>query len=294
MTSLAIQQEQTVYSDALDNYTLSKASYDYIGSQGDPALRQLYAEQMSYYTHMYSNAAYDIIKSSLADSVVHESTIESWLIELNSYTADESRIDMYFQQGDYSNAMALLDSLQLKYQFSGYDSVEYNYYRTFKTLQFEWMYKGTYITDIAPGDISQLEYIAENSKGSAGAQARGILEFLEPDYYSFADCISLPDNLKSEAIGIGGGEKEADGLLEVSVKPNPANQYVEISYTSVEDLSMGNIKIWASSGSLIHTANLKSKAGVEKIDVSNWQPGMYFYSLTNGSNMKSGKFIINH
>ncbi|HEY9115891.1 MAG TPA: S8 family serine peptidase [Bacteroidales bacterium] len=292
LSSAQIQQRLTDYYESLANYNLAKTRFDSIGSQGDSGLLQLYTEQMSYYNGLYSIALYDMLRSDLADTLAHQSEVNSWLLYLDNYAADESRIDLFIQQGKYSNAMALLDSLALIYTFTAYDSIEYPFYQAFKTLQYSWLNDDRNVFELNTGEISQLVNIADSSQGSAGAQARGILEFAYPELYSYIDCLQMPDTTLKNRL-ISGSEKTENVFISITARPNPATYQLTFEYYCPKESKLGTIYIWNANSQLIKTINFKTNEGIEIVNVENWPAGVYFYSFTNELTVRSGKFVVN-
>lgn len=232
----------------------------------------------------------NVIRSDLADTIVNDSKLENWFIELDNFAADETLIDLYLQKGNYSSAMSLLDSLPALHNFTAYDLVEYPYYSILKTMQADWLSWDRNVFELTVGEISQLEAIATSSTGTAGAQARGILTFSNTESYEYVDCVQIPDTTaKSKPVA---DLDNIEDKLYVTAKPNPASGYVRFEYSNSDiDLS-GTIHIWNTSGQLVQSIVLTKSDGAKLVNVESWNEGMYFYSLAIGHNTVSGKLLI--
>jgi hypothetical protein len=291
LTSSLVQQRQTEYNQALSSYNTAKTQYDSLGPLGDSATRRQLDEQMSYYNQQLSRSAYDIIRSELADTLVQSTEINTWLLNLANYTADESRVDLLIQQDNYNHALALMDSLAIKYTFTAYDSVEYPFYQTFKTLQSCWLANRRSIFELTATEINQLSAIADNSNGIAGAQARGMLAFAYPDQYQYVDCIHMPDTtVKSLPFyDLGNTFNET---ISINAKPNPASRQISFDYFYMPENGSGTLSIWNTNGQLILTIKLNDNKGKEVVNIEHWKEGVYFYNLSNKRHSKTGKFIV--
>ena len=151
--------------------------------------------------------------------------------------------------------------------------------------------QGRTIFDLDSTEISNLVLIAENSTGTAGAQAKGILEYA----YGYHYCKCLPDNtlgLKNstlETISV-----ENDFVADISIEPNPSVTWAAFNYTLPSDKSKGVIEITDISGKLIDKFTIKGKQGQKIWDTGNVLNGVYFYTLNTEGYIKSGKIIVNH
>jgi hypothetical protein len=84
------------------------------------------------------------------------------------------------------------------------------------------------------------------------------------------------------------GIEENETLISASVYPNPATEYLSFSFD--KDVE-GELKLFNNEGQLLYSVNVK---GVEeKIDVSSFAIGTYYYSLFDKERkLTSGQFVI--
>ena len=289
LSSAGYQQRETDYNTATASYTNAVSQYD---AANDTATRDYWADKMSYYNIERARAAYDIIRSDMADTIAHPDLFKTWMEKLDTYTTAEAMVDYYLQQGDYTTALNKVDSLPYRFAFTAYDSTEYPLYSDFKHKQAAWLSDGRTIFDLKTSEIKSLIAIADSSKGTAGAQARAILQFAYPSQYSYTDCIGKPGGTtKSAALNNGSASENSE--LTVSVKPNPVSTSVTFSYTLPKDHSSGTVELYDNSGKKVKSLPVNNN-GTKTLDCSGLSSGIYLYRFTSGSSVKTGKFVIQH
>jgi len=186
--------------------------------------------------------------------------------------------------------MALLDSLSQLYSLSTYDSIEYAYYKTLKTMQVSWMGEGRNIFGLNADEIKQLSSIADSSRGTAGTQAKGILEFAYG--YNYQDCPQIAGfGFKSSPAEQKNDEKESD--LFISVQPNPAGTLTVFKYSLPEDCAEAWLSVSDVAGRTIATILCNQAHSRIEWNTNGIEPGLYFYTLSAKGYSKSGKIVIN-
>jgi len=288
LSPTAYQQREADYLTALSSYNTAYSNY---GSASDSASKRLYEEQMSHYNMLLSLAAYDIIRSDLADTVTHPDSFIDWQEELNTYATVESMVDLYLQQGNYTTAMNKVDSLVYNFIFSTYDSLEYPHYSELKSMQSSWLSSGRNIFELTSVEIANLAVIANSSHGLAGAQARGILAFAIDSIGSYSNCIKLPES-STNAAPLGDMEEKSDDLISIGIKPNPATNFVNFDYTLPNSISHSELLLYNPNGKLIDRIELENSKGEIRYNCSHLEAGIYFYTVSCSNSYYSGKFII--
>ena len=103
---------------------------------------------------------------------------------------------------------------------------------------------------------------------------------------------AMPDvrvvELYDSTVGIW---ETAAGKVGVEVYPNPATNRVTFEYQYPEQDGKATISIHNAQGRLVSSIKLNNTKGTKTVNVESWENGIYFYSLTTGSRMKSGKFL---
>ncbi|NOY49460.1 MAG: T9SS type A sorting domain-containing protein [Chlorobi bacterium] len=287
LSSAEYAQRETDYGSASSSYNSALLSYN---AASDSALREYYARQMSYYNTLMDRAAYDIVRSNMADSIVQDSLYVAWQDKLGTYASSEGMVDYYIQKGEYTKAWNTADSLEYNFTFTSYDSTEYPYYMELKELQIEWLKDGRDVFGLTPTEKSKLAVIADSSRGTAGAQARGILSFAYDSLYSYVNCISMPDTSQKSSPVTNGNDNENNGAW-VKVSPNPATSAITFSY-SIGDKANAALKLYNQNGVLIDEIILEANNSTFIYNCSNYKPGIYYYSATVESSVVKGKFIV--
>ncbi len=290
LSSTDYQQRETDYNTATASYNNASSNYD---NAADSTTRAYWAGKMSYYNTERVRAAYDIIRSDMADTIAHADKFKAWMEELDTYTTNEALVDYYMQQGDYTIALNKVDSLPYRFTFTAYDSIEYPMYHDFKHKQAGWLADGRNIFDLTASEISSLITIADSSKGTAGAQARAILLFAYPSQYSYVDCITLPgNNNKSAKITGETGSNVSSSDMVVVAKPNPANNTVTFSYTLPDKVETAILTLYSTDGKPLYSKELYKQASSLRYNCSHLKAGVYYYSVTAAGKTVSGKLII--
>jgi hypothetical protein len=126
--------------------------------------------------------------------------------------------------------------------------------------------------------------------GTAGAQAKGILEYAYG--YHFCDCInSDTTGYKSS----GNFNYDVFGKVfgpDVEVKPNPAGEWTTFNYSLPGIDSDGVIKISDVNGKIIETLVVSGIQGQKVWDTRRINNGVYFYTFEVNGLTKSGKIVI--
>jgi len=91
-----------------------------------------------------------------------------------------------------------------------------------------------------------------------------------------------------------GVNENPDVTVLLQNNPNPFNDKTEISF-STENNGTAQLKIYNLMGSMVQQLDVKVKKGMNKIelDAKNFDAGVYFYSVINGSDAFTRKMIVN-
>lgn len=94
--------------------------------------------------------------------------------------------------------------------------------------------------------------------------------------------------LYDSTVGIN---ETVEHTIGVKVYPNPATKLINFEYRFPGKMRSGTIRIRNTNGQLVHSIILTAAEGSKTVNVGNWKNGIYFYSITNGTKIKSGKFL---
>jgi len=248
-------------------------------------------QQMAGYKHTYSRAAHDIIRGILNDTVTDNNELRNWLDNLGGITSDRQIISSYVSEGNFNDAFTLANMLPSLYDLKGNDSIEHLYYIDMLSMHQTLYQQGRNTFQLDSAEKADISYIANNSKGIAGAQAKSILEAVYNEY-----CAVCPD------VEGSAGYKSATTInpdvlgkiygLDVQVKPNPANQWAEFYYTLPDKVTTGSITIRNTSGSIIEVIEVSGKQGQKLWDTRNIASGTYLYTINSAGYSKTGKVVV--
>lgn len=245
--------------------------------------------QLTTYYSKAIQAAQDLIRSELFDSIPDMNEIRIWLGNIGGYQADRQIIASYLQEGDIANAQSLLAQLPILYSLTGDDLLEYDDYYTLMQIQINLTQEGRAINNLDSIELATVNSIASQGYGYAKKQAQGILEYAYSQH--FYECPLLPDSLSLKQHHDASFYSTKDAI-QISVKPNPASSWVAFDYVLPFDVSEGTIHISDISGQLIKSIFLDRNKGQKVLDTRHIPAGMYIYKIESSGFTKSGKLII--
>ncbi len=252
--------------------------------------KSILISKMSHNNRLMTRAANDIIRSLLNDTIVDNNELRNWLDKIGGKRADEQIIASYMQEGNTMDAMNLANMMPTLYAYEDDELTEHNYYTDMLYLQSTLDNEGRTIFELDSTEISNLVFIAENSNGTAGVQAKGILEFAYG--YHYCNCIN-DDTSGFKSIGSFNYDSfnKAFGP-EIEVKPNPANEWTYFNFTLPDTESGGIIKISDVTGKTIETFVVEGYQGQKIWDTRKVKQGVYLYTFTVNGISRSGKIVI--
>ena len=129
-----------------------------------------------------------------------------------------------------------------------------------------------------------------NSSSRAGSKAKSILYYFG-DLAYHPDYVTLTPSTKAKRVK----RKAPLGIFEadVAVFPNPAKDYIAITYNLKPILARYSFRIFDNMGKEVYNGYLNSNKGVENIDLRAFKSGTYVYIVGNADEVnKRGKFVI--
>jgi hypothetical protein len=249
-------------------------------------------QHMAHYNQVKTRAAYDIVRSLLNDTISDPEQLRNWLDNVGGKRADEQIIATYLSESNYTNALSLANMMPSLYAYSGTELTEHGYYMDMLDLQINLEQQQRTIFDLDSLEVANLLNIAENSQGTAGLQAKGILEYAHG--YNFCNCLNISDmsGFKQSAIINTDDLAKLHGV-DINIHPNPASQWVAFNYALPANATQGEIKITDAKGAMITSYTVTGSRGQQVWDTRSHKSGVYFYTLSVGEFTKSGKIVIN-
>ncbi len=86
----------------------------------------------------------------------------------------------------------------------------------------------------------------------------------------------------------------AEKILVLEIWPNPVSQTLMLEYKNPENHQDLNLLIYNTLGKRVYTEGIITGQKASKVDVSNWNCGVYFAVVTSGGNIAGKKkFVVN-
>lgn len=249
--------------------------------------------QMSSYSRDYHNAATDIIRSILADSIVNTTELRGWLGNLNDLGADREIIASYMAEGDFDNAFALANMLPTLYEFASEEMDEHADYMRMLNLYRSLRQAGRNTRQLTQQEIDDIEDIAENSTGTPQRMAQNILE--ANSLRHFVDCPNAPYPGGQRGSSDGQIDPELFGKamgLSIDVNPNPATTWVAIDYTLPGDAEKAILTLTNALGVKVASYNLSGHQGQKVLDLREFASGVYTCTIACGEYFQTQKIVI--
>jgi len=249
-------------------------------------------QQMARYNRNKTRVAHNIIRSILYDTIIDFTELRNWLDNLGGISADRQIISTYLQQANFADAHSLADMLPQLYDLQGDDLTEHNYYVEILDLHDSLNKQNRYIFQLDSTEIANLVIIADSSKGVSGAQAKGILESCYGYHFTYCPILEGNAGYKNNVINM----KSLVGALglDITVKPNPAQEWAAFDYTLPKGESEATITITDIVGKTIVVFIVNGQQGQKIWDTRNIDNGIYIYTLKTAGLIKSGKIIVNN
>jgi hypothetical protein len=257
---------------------------------GNITYKTILKSQMSDYLHKKVASAQDIIRSILNDSILDRYELRSWLDNIGGYIVDQQIIASYLQDEKYDSAQTLLNLLPSLYQLEGEDQVAYDDYKAFIEMQINVFQQKRNIFSLGSSELNMLIDLANNGHGNAKTMARGILEYAYD--YHYCDCLSVTDSIGLKSSHIIFEDYENLSGIDISIKPNPAKEWVAFSYKLPFNISRANIIITNVVGETVYKIDVNEQQGQKIWDAREISPGTYIYTIQAGNIIKQGKIVI--
>ncbi len=248
-------------------------------------------QQMAGYKHAYTRAAHDIIRSNLNDTVADYVELRNWLDNLGGITSDRQIISSYISEENFTDAFTLANMLPQLYNLQGNELTEHNYYIDMLNLHQTLYQEGRNTFQLDSTEKADLVFIAANSTGVAGAQAKSILEGVYNEYYVNCPEADGTAGYKSSNIINPNALGKAHGL-NISVKPNPAKQWAAFDYSLPGDETEATITVTNTTGSTVEILEVSGQQGQKLWDIRTIKPGVYIYTIKAAGFSQSGKIVI--
>lgn len=114
------------------------------------------------------------------------------------------------------------------------------------------------------------------------------------EFFNAADSSNLATAIVFYSTSVGINENILDNIELSNAYPNPANSFASFDY-DLNGVSDARLMIYNLLGSIIKEINITNNYGNVKVNTSDLDEGIYFYSLLVGNeSLKTHKLIIKH
>jgi len=259
-------------------------------AEGETA-KTIMLNDMSRYDREKSRTALQMIVSLQYDEVFDFNTYRIWLNHLGGVNNDRRIVASFVQEGNYSDALALAEIFPELYNLENDDLTEFNYYMDMLNLDILLKQENRSPMALSPTELDMVEAIANNSKGSSGVQARGLLEHFYGQH--FCNCVNTTiDANKSASASIKPNEfAEAMGL-KIKAEPNPATTWVSFNYELPVGSDKAQLLIRNIEGKQIAIFQMNDQLGQKVWDTRSLKSGTYIYEFSSAELRQTGKIMI--
>ena len=249
--------------------------------------------QMASYRKQFSQAAGDIVRSIINDSLVDLAELRGWLGNLNDIHADRDIIATFVAEGDFGNAFALAELLPNLYGLEGAALQEHDDYMDLLHLYQNLHNSNRGTMQLTDSELNQVEDVADNGTGTSRAMAKAMLEGAYD--YHFEDCpvAPYPDGDRSASSNYVSPEDLGKALgFTVSLKPNPATTWTAIDYTLPSDGKTAVVEITNALGVKVMQLLLNGHEGQKVLDLRELSNGVYTMTVLCGEYYQTEKLVI--
>ena len=263
---------------------------------GGVTARTAMESKLARYSQEYRQAAGDMIRSILCDTVIDKTALVGWLGNMNDLESDREIVSIYLEDGNTYDALALANMLPTLYGLTGEDLDEYDDYLTMLNLYRVINADGRNTMQLDSTERAVVEHIADYGTGVPQAMAKTIM--MEAYGYRYNDCPSGLDlTIIDRGIGHPGSYYSNEDLgkamgFSVNVSPNPASTWVAVDYTLPDGMEKARMRVFNAFGVTVAAYDLHGKETQKVLDLRDMAPGIYIYAVSCGNYSQNGKLVI--
>lgn len=252
--------------------------------------------QLARYSQEYRQAAGDIVRSILCDTVIDKASLVEWLGCMEDMEMDREIVSLYVEEGDFSNAIALASMFPELYGLTGNSLVEHNDYMTLLNLYQSLNTQERTILQLDSTERVTIEHIAYYGVGVSQAMAKSIM--MGVFGYNYEECpsdlhLEIPIRGFDDNVYSFSSEETIKAIgFSVSVSPNPAKTWIVVDYSLPVGVTQAKMSIVNSLGVTVSTYDLYNDAVQKVLDLREMTPGFYTYSVQYGKFIQTGKLVV--
>ena len=242
--------------------------------------------------HDRNMAAGDIVRSSLNEDVTDAAELRLWLGNMHDIASDRMAIASFIQTGDFTNAMALANTLPNKYDLQGDDLSDHNDY-TMLLYLYQTLYNSNRtVHDMTTTELETVKNMAENGIGTSQQLAKAILMEINDRSGETVICPDMPRVPERGNSSNNNETFEKDNALKVHVAPVPATTFAAVDYELPDEQSNATITVFNSFGIKVIETELNGTKGMKTLDLREMPAGVYSYIVRCGEYIQKGKVMI--
>ena len=253
--------------------------------------------QMAHYSQRYRQAASDMIRSILCDSIIDKTSLVGWLGNMRDLESDREIVSIYLEEGNYTDAFALANMLPTLYGLSSDDLTEHNDYLALLNLYSVLNADNRNTMQLDSTERASVEYIAEFGTGTPQAMAKSIM--MGAYGYRYNDCpgeldLDYPINGRGNVVTSSISDADLNKAMgfSIAVSPNPANTWIAVDYTLPAGTTKAQMRIVNALGMTVATYDLQGKETQKVLDLRDLASGVYTYTVFCGKYSQNGKLVI--
>lgn len=262
-------------------------------STGTTTYKTVLLNSMASSRHDYRQAAADMVRSIMADSIVDMAELRGWLANMNDLSADRQIISTYMAESDFGTAFSLANMLPTLYEFDETALAEHDDYMELLGLYRDLHNDGRSTLQLTESETEDVEDIAVNGIGLPQYMAQSLLE-ATTERYHFAECPELDFQAPSRGVSQGYSQEDLSRAMGLSIaaKPNPATTWVALDFTLPGDAKAAAIEIINSLGENVMQSQLNGNVGQKVLDLRELANGVYTITILCGEYYQTEKLVI--
>lgn len=248
--------------------------------------------QIAKYSHDYTLAAGDIVRSNLSDTMANPSELRNWLGNMNAIAADRMIISSYLHDGDSTSAFTLANMLPELYGLQGDDLNDHNDYIRLLNIFQDLISSQRTVYQMTDSEVATVRSITESGIGVSKSMAESLLAEVTDDNDNGCITITEPEgNGTDRGMTLSTSLNDALGF-SVSVAPNPATTWTTIDYTLPAKAPKAILTLTNAVGVNVLSKELEGVQNSKVLDLRGLAAGVYIYTIRCGQCVEKGKLVI--
>lgn len=248
--------------------------------------------QIAKYSHDYTLAAGDIVRSNLSDTMANPTELRNWLGNMNDIASDRMIISSYLHDGDSTSAFTLANMLPELYGLQGDDLNDHNDYIRLLNIFQGLISSQRTVYQMTDSEVATVRSITESGIGVSKSMAESLLAEVTDDNDNGCITITEPEgNGTDRGMTLSTSLNDALGF-SVSVAPNPATTWTTIDYTLPAKAPKAILTITNAVGVNVLSKELEGVQNSKVLDLRGLAAGVYIYTIRCGQCVEKGKLVI--